>query len=110
MKDLKTNPNDVAKQLQEGEVLLCLAGKFLKYANGCYSIFSEHDVCAAIKKVVEDEFCINLRNEVKASLMAGAHIAPDRLRVPDSSINLKNGILNFETFEVLPHSPVYHFT
>ena len=67
-----------------------------------------------ISKVLEAQLGLYLStrstSETIQHIKRSSYIDPSKLTVKDTLINLRNGVLDLETLQLLPHSPDYYFT
>ncbi len=81
------------------------------YESGCYRVYSDEMIKGLIKKYISelDESLIRMRdiNEVYQLLCTDLNfVTSDRLNADENLINFQNGLLNLDTMELLPHSPL----
>jgi len=67
-----------------------------------------------INKILEAQFrpylSIRTVDEIVAHIRRHNYIDPSTLTVKNTLLNLRNGVLDLETLQLLPHSPDYYFT
>lgn len=83
---------------------------FLYNKNGYYSELSEVELGKIIRSVMHEGLLNSWKStreqEIVKALKREAEIVND-INFEKNEINLKNGIFNLETFELLPHSPMH---
>jgi len=105
----KISTNEVARKIRAQQTLIFLGGQFCVYKGGRYVPVSKDEIHHLIKVAVNGSFSSALRNEIRACLEADAFIRHDNLNIPSKLINLTNGLLDLESFELQPHDPKFHF-
>ncbi len=75
------------------------------YSDGVYSDNGSEVVQAESIRLLGDFSKRNRINEALAYIMYSTYTAPDKFEAPIDLINVKNGILNLETNELIPHTP-----
>lgn len=103
------NPNHIAQEIERKYPLAYLNDKFYLYKNGVYVCKNaENEIASIVKQICGDNFSIHLLREVKASLQASNSITSDQIDCNNNILNLENGLLNLDTFELVNHAPTYY--
>jgi len=94
--------------LKENKIIYC-AGVFYKWEKTCvYKELPIEFVQKLIKAKLGKKFCINKTNEIVHSMRVEAAIGNTEILNKSELLNLKNGLFNTDTFELLPHdSSIY---
>ncbi len=101
-----------ARIFNEGKHLIFLNQQILMYKDGWYQEFDDRYYLKLIEKQIED-FLKGRRNNAKEILEVLKDMLYKKKQPINENpkfINVKNGILNIENFELLPHSPEELFT
>lgn len=80
----------------DGQIHLFNESKYIRDENQIYRLMSEY----------AKNLTINQRREVSAVIR---FLAPQKTESPAQYINLKNGVLDIETLQLIPHDPNYIF-
>lgn len=85
------------------------------YNNGVYQEIVENQFKGLIKREIEryrpDMVKVSIITEVYNLLMTDLeYVSMDSFNTDENLINFKNGILNLQTMELIPHSPKFMFT
>lgn len=104
------NPNTIASEIQAVKPVMFYGGRLFLYDDGVYNLAPNGKINSIIKELTATDFSTAIRNEVRASLEGDTFKDFDELNLPAHLINLKNGLLNLNSFELENHSSQYHFT
>jgi len=77
---------------------------------GAWQPYGEKIVSRVLETQLRPYLSIRSVNEILGHIKRHNYIDPSRLPVKDTLINLRNGVLDLETGQLLPHSPNYYFT
>ncbi|ODS29744.1 MAG: ATPase, partial [Candidatus Scalindua rubra] len=101
-----------ARIFKEGKHLIFLNQQILMYQDGWYQEFDDRYYLKLIEKQIEDSFNgrRNKAKEILDVLKDNLYKKTQRINVKPKLINVRNGILNIDNFELLPHTPEEIFT
>ncbi len=97
---------------KEGKYLIYMNQQILMYQDGYYQTFDDRYYLKLIEKQIES--FLNGRRAVAKEILEvlkdNLHKKDQKINVNPMQINVKNGILNIDNFELLPHTPEHIFT
>lgn len=98
------NPVQIANKILSEHKILYSAGNFYKYKGGCYIEYNINEVKKIIKDILKDDFTSHKAKEIIYALEAETYINEEKLN-RTNLLNVKNGLLDIEKFELYPHTP-----
>ncbi len=101
-----------ARIFKEGKHLIFLNQQILMYQDGWYQEFDDRYYLKLIEKQIEDSFNgrRNKAKEILDVLKDNLYKKNQHINIKPKLINARNGILNIDNFELLPHTPKEIFT
>ncbi|ODS34505.1 MAG: ATPase [Candidatus Scalindua rubra] len=101
-----------ARIFKEGKHLIFLNQQILMYQDGWYQEFDDRYYLKLIEKQIEDSFNgrRNKAKEILDVLKDNLYKKTQHINLKPKLINARNGILNIDNFELLPHTPEEIFT
>lgn len=103
-------PPRLANTLMSEHTFLNAGGQLYIYKDGVFNVTGREFIRQECRARLQDEGRINRVNEVIAHIEDMTHIKPDELNTSSQLINLQNGMLDWQTKELLPHDPEYRST
>ncbi len=103
------NPVQKADIILKNHELIYCANEFYKYEDGYYRQIQELNICMWIKRLLSLAFTKNRSNEIIHCLKTETLIDLDELNHSDF-LNVRNGMLDLNNFELLPHKKEYRST
>lgn len=79
------------------------------YKNGVYQNNGETIISSIAEEYMEDLSTTHRKNEVISHILDYNYQDREEIKAPINLINLNNGILDINTYQILPHSPNYFF-
>jgi putative DNA primase/helicase len=103
----ENSPFALAFQILSTNKIIYYGQNFYKFERGCYRLLDENRISKHVKKILLDEFNSYKLKEVICCLKADCYV--DTVS-NNSFLNVKNGLLNVTTFELIPHSSEIYST
>ncbi len=99
----------VARNIANKYQIIYCAGNFYKYESGYYQQLDVNEINKCTKDILADSFNIHRANEVNFALKADCFIDIAQLD-KTNLLNLRNGLLDLDTFKLQSHSPEIYTT
>ena len=104
---------EIAEHIIQTEYIICVRGVMYLYQNGAYRVdndgnFIKNIIQSLIYKEFQNSHTINRIYNLIAMQSCIQKSYADVNKYPSSWINFKNGMLNVENMELLPHDPKYY--
>lgn len=99
----------VAKNIANKYQIIYCASNFYKYESGYYQILDINQINKCTKDILADSFSVHRANEVNFALKADCYIETEELD-KTNLLNLKNGLLDLDTFKLQAHTPKIYTT
>lgn len=106
---IKLNHNKIADKILADHKIIYSAGEYYEYRDSFYQTIAEDTIACYIKSILNDKFSVRFKNEVLNSLRASCYIDHQLLN-NTQYLNLKNGLFDIETENLVPHSPDIYST
>ncbi len=103
------NAVSVADGMLEQRRIVFAANNFYEYEMGVYKRLNEGKVRKQIKGILKTEFTSHRANEVISALGAETYVDLEELN-KTSLLNLRNGLFDLNTYELIPHDPGLNLT
>lgn len=103
------NCNQIAESIQKDKTLLYCDG-YYEYESGVFLPVKEDKIKKFIKVKLKDKFTQFKANEILHSLRVDISLGCSEDLNASGMLNLKNGMFNLETLELIPHSPDFKST
>jgi len=105
----KLNPVRVADRIKANHVLMHTADAFYEYRYGLYIKLPDEQVDRWVKEIIDQRYTGRFADEVKRNVRVDCHVEEDKVNKLDM-LNLKNGMFDPKTYQLLPWLPNYHST
>ena len=104
---------EIAEHIIQTEYIICVRGVMYLYQNGAYRVDNDGNsikniIQSLIYKEFQNSHTINRIYNLIAMQSCIQKSYADVNKYPSSWINFKNGMLNVENMELLPHDPKYY--
>lgn len=98
------NCNQIAENIQKEKTLLYCDGHYYEYESGVFLLIKEDKIRKFIKEKLKDKFTQFKAGEILHSLRVDVALGSSEDLNASELLNLKNGMFNLETLELVPHS------
>lgn len=98
------NANKVSDVIQQQRKLTYCANQFFEYEDGCYRAREDEEVKKWIKALLKAGYTKRRAEEVMHSMSTDCFIKTDLMNSNKQYLNLKNGLLNLDTYTLEPHN------
>ncbi len=102
--------NIIAREIQCDNELIYCNGFQYQYSGGVYKEIGKDYVHKIIKEKLSTEFSLNKVAHIYEAVKLDTLLDRDKELNASGLLNVKNGMLNLDTLELLPHSPEYRST
>ena len=108
MAEYKFNPVKVAKKILKTRKILCVHSHFFIYKkNSVFEVINEFELYKIIFDMLGDKYRERFGTETRHCLLTECYVRTEDINKDKNLINIKNGMYNLKTMEVLPHDPKY---
>lgn len=106
-KKLKENPNHQAREIINEYKMVFYGDSFFEYVSGKYSILSDNDMRHIINNQIGDDYRKSKFNEIYECILSKCQVKQMNIK---NGVNVLNGIFDFNSETLIPHSSDYLFT
>lgn len=100
----KINSVSTAKAILKTHEIIFSGQQFFIYKNGVYQPVQDEKIQKIILDLLETKLSKHKTNEILFFIQTEAYIPTDQLN-KSSYLNLKNGLFNIESYEIIEHTP-----
>lgn len=101
------NLNPIARKIIDANKMIYYGDSFFKYTNGRYVILNDNQMKQLVYLTIKDNYRQSKAKEIQESMIAQGLV--DSINIK-SGINVLNGVFDFTTKTLIPHSHEYRFT
>ena len=101
------NLNPIARNIINVNKMIFYGDSFFRYQNGRYTILNDNQMKCLIYDTIKDNYRQSKAKEIQESMIAQSLVESINIK---SGINVLNGVFDFDTNSLIPHSSEYRFT
>lgn len=106
-KRLRENPNVKAREIIDEYNMIFFGDSFFKYFKGRYIIMSDNQMKQIIHDHIKDDYRQSKFKEIQDCMIAQCLVDTVNIK---NGVNVLNGVFDFDTKTLIPHSYEYRFT
>ena len=108
-KTIRYNLVEIADKIRSEHKIIYCANHFYEDREGCYRQITEEAINKWIMDVLKEKFSRNRAGEIIYALKTKTYVKTEELN-NTSLLNLKNGLFNIDTYELMTHDPSVYST